>query len=105
MGRVSPPPAVDTELRGITERASLHATVGDVPINGVVYRPATSPAATLEDVKARTHQRLVDLLDMSTEPKDLAAAVKAATDWVKANQESAPDDGWGSNLRRVASGG
>jgi hypothetical protein len=50
----------------------------------------------IDDLEAKLEKRIVELLDMATEPKDLTAAIKVAVEWVSVKR--ADKDGWGSAL-------
>lgn len=55
-----------------------------------------SDAETLEDSIDR---RMKALLSMSTEPKDLTAALKVAIEWAREKREATATEGWGDKLK------
>lgn len=70
----------------------------DVPLDDldlIPPRPATSRLEDLIDL------RFQDVLSRASDPKELVAALKVATDWVKVRHGLDADKGWGSALGRT----
>jgi len=60
--------------------------------------PADVLPSHAESFEMVVERRIKDLLNLAVEPKDLTAAIKAATEWHEVRKKYAIDSGWGSAL-------
>lgn len=61
-----------------------------------------SDALTLREV---IDMRMKDLLNHTSDPKDLTKALEAAVKWESAKHEMGADEKWGADLRRTTTDG
>ena len=51
------------------------------------------------DLEAKIEARMIALLDMATEPKDLTPALRVAVAYYAVKKKVAEGDGWGGGLK------